>query len=613
MNHASRLKWRGALLLTLCLAASCGRQGQNETSVDSVTQTGTTADFGRTDPSAYTPAVRANMKKLYEDKFGLFVHFGPYAQLGGVWKGKQVAAEWIMRRAFIPVKEYEQHAAALFKPEKFDAARWVDIAEQAGMRFIVITAKHHDGFAMFDSFHPYNIVDFAGFGRDILKELSLECAERGMKFGFYYSQSQDWHEEGGVGNHWDFEGVTKPQEKFDAYFQGKVVPQIKELTSNYGDIFMVWFDTPVQMDDEKCRRLMAIVANNQPGALVNSRLGRGYGHFPVAIDNGHTPSVSTAAWLPDLKIPWQTHESVTQRGWGYTTYGGENDRSAEYTDFIYSLCRIVCYGGVYLLNVGPRPDGTIPESQVNTLRAIGEWLEVNGEAIYGAGPSPLKFPPYAITSKPGKLYLHLRDRDLEDDYVELTGILSKVRNAYCLADPAKQPLEVDQAGDRIRVRLPARLRQPRVTVVVLEIADETAAVADETLQQDQDGVIRLPVSKCEFATRRISYDYERQVTHRWGENTKQGLIWTVNVRRPGAFRVISEDNGDSDYIYELITADDSLALDASGNIGELTRKTHDGTIRIEKAGVQKIYARPKKRAADSRRYEFKGLELVPVE
>ncbi|MCH6255601.1 alpha-L-fucosidase [Puniceicoccaceae bacterium K14] len=580
-------------------------------SVDYITQTGGKVDFGKTDSSAYIPEIRENMKKLYHDKIGLFVHFGPYAQLGGVWNDREIAAEWIMRRGEIPISDYEEHAAGLFKPDRFDASEWVDIAEQAGMKFIVVTAKHHDGFAMYDSDNPYNLVNFAGFGRDILKELSVECAERDMNLGFYYSQSQDWHEEGAFGNSWDFEGLTKPQDKFDAYFESKAVPQVEELTKNYGDIFMVWFDTPVQMDDEKCQQMMDIVGKNQPGALVNSRLGQGFGHFDVSIDNGKTPSVSTATWLPDLKVPWQTHESVTQRGWGYTTYGGENDRSEEYTDFVYSLCRIVCYGGVYLLNVGPRPDGTIPESQVNSLRAIGEWLEVNGEAIYGADPSPLKFPPYAITSKPGKIYLHLKE--LEDGKAELDGLLSTVTNAYCLADTEKRSLYVDQNYSSLRIKVPEELIQPRITVVVLEIEDEIARVVDETLQQADNGVITLPVSRCEFAIRRISYDYENEVTHRWGENTKQGLVWTVNVKSPGRFKVISEDNGNSKFVYELSTVSDSVSLEAKGNIGRLVRKEHDSTIEILETGVQTISVYPTTTIGMSSQFKFKGLELVPVD
>lgn len=581
-------------------------------SVDYITETSGNVDFGKTDASAYTPEIRKSMKTLYEDKFGMFVHWGPYAQLEGYWKGEKVSAEWIMKRGKIPIKDYEREAASKFKPEKFNASDWVDIAENAGMRFIVLTAKHHDGFAMYHSKHPYNLVDFAGFGRDVFKELSVECEKRNMNLGFYYSQSQDWHEKGGVGNDWDFKGVLKPQEDFDAYFKEKVVVQVNELTKNYGDIFMVWFDTPIQMDDEKCQLMMDIVKENQPGALVNSRLGNGYGHFDVSIDNGKTPSVSTATWLPDLKVPWQTHESVTQGGWGYTSYGGENDRSKEYSNFIYSLCRIVGNGGVYLLNVAPRPDGTIPESQANSLRAIGEWLEVNGEAIYGADPSPLKFPPYAITSKPGKVYLHLQD--LEDDQVALKGILSKVTKAYVLADKTQQSLHFEQENENLSVTVPKALRQPRVTVVVLEIEDQVAKVIDETIQQENDGTIKLPVSKCEFAIRRISYDYEKEVTHRWGENIKQGLIWTVNVKKPGVFKVISEDNGNAGFVYSLSTPYDTLTLHAKGEIGKMTKKEQKGNIKIEQAGVHKITVYPKVPTSKATKYsyEFKGLELVYV-
>jgi alpha-L-fucosidase len=611
LNILPRIKLLTAAGMCMFLFG-CPNQKNAEKSIDYVTETSANPDFGKTAASAYTPEIRENMKKLYEDKFGMFVHWGPYAQLEGVWDGKKVAAEWIMRRGFIPVKDYEREAAGKFKPVKFNASDWVDIAEKAGMRFIVLTAKHHDGFAMYKSAHPYNLVDFAGFGRDIYKELSDECAERKMRLGFYYSQSQDWHEKGGVGNEWDFGSVLKPQKDFDAYFNEKVATQVKELTKNYGDIFMVWFDTPLQMDDQKCQLMMDIVKENQPGALVNSRLGNGYGHFDVSIDNGQTPSVSKATWLTDLKVPWQTHESVTQGGWGYTSYGGENDRSAEYADFIYSLCRIVGNGGVYLLNVAPRPDGTIPESQANSIRAIGDWLKVNGESIYGADPSPLKFPPFAITSKPGKIYLHIKD--WETNKIELKGILSKVNNAYCLSDQSKTALKFDQNNEQLSVTVPEELKQDRVTVVVLEIADQEAKIIDETIQQESNGAIKLPVAKCEYAIRRIGYDYDNQVTHRWGENTKQGLIWTVDVKKAGTFKVISEDNGNEGLIYNLITPNDTLELHAKENIDQMTKKQQEGTIEINKTGVQRIMVFPKvvasKAIKDS--YKFKGLELVPA-
>ena len=173
----------------LCLfQMSCQNKVSKETensTVDYVTETVGDVDFGKTKRSAYTPEIRENMKQLYDDKFGLFVHYGPYAQLAGEWKGEEGAAEWIMRRSFIPVTDYEKEAAGKFKPENFNAKEWVDIAENAGMKFIVLTAKHHDGFAMYKSKHPYNLFDFAGFNRDILKELAEECKERDMKLGFW--------------------------------------------------------------------------------------------------------------------------------------------------------------------------------------------------------------------------------------------------------------------------------------------------------------------------------------------------------------------------------------------------------------------------------------------
>lgn len=616
MENIGKHKSAFFAIIVLCLLLFNCKKSKTENedaSIDYITETVGDVDFGKTEMSAYTPEIRENMKQLYDDKFGLFVHFGPYAQLAGEWKGKKGAAEWIMRRSFIPVAEYEKEAAGKFKPENFNAKEWVDIAENAGMKFIVLTAKHHDGFAMYKSKHPYNLFDFAGFNRDILKELAEECKDRGMKLGFYYSQDQDWHEKGGAGNDWDFGSVIKPDDEFDAYFKEKAVMQVKELTTNYGDIFMVWFDTPFQITDEQSQMMMDVVKENQPGALVNARLGNGYGHFDVSIDNGTTPSVSKATWLPDLKVPWQTHESVTKDGWGYTSRGAELDRSEDYSDFIYSLCRIVGNGGVYLLNVAPRPDGTIPESQVNSINAIGEWLKVNGEAIYGADPSPLKFPPYAITSKPGKVYLHIQD--LEDNKVELEGVLSKVNKAYVLADTSQKSLTVTQENEKISVTVPEELHQPRVTVVVLEIEEKEAKIFDETIQQSADGFIKLPVSKCEFSIRRISYDYDKQVTHRWGENTRQGLMWTVNIKEPGDFKVISEDTGNDGFIYELRTSNDSITLNAKGDIGKLAKKEQEGTITINQPGVHRLTVYPKvpTSKATKHSYKFKGLELVPVE
>ncbi|MCK4921204.1 MAG: hypothetical protein KAS71_09160, partial [Bacteroidales bacterium] len=207
--------------------------------------------------------------------------------------------------------------------------------------------------------------------------------------------------------------------------------------------------------------------------------------------------------------------------------------------------------------------------------------------------------------------LHVKEPAQEQ--VELKGILSKVRNAYCLADKSKQSLAFRQNKENLSISIPEELRQPRITVVVLEIADNEARVIDETLQQLSNGVIQLPVEKCEFATRRTSYDYEEKVTQRWGENSKQGLIWTVNVTSPGDFRVISEDNGENRLQYNIVASGDTLLLNAKGEIDVMSKKEHEGTIHISQSGDQTILVYPKVRAEVSRRYKFKGLELIPIQ
>src|SRR5262245_15056821 len=208
-----------------------------------------------------------------EAKFGLFIHWGLYAIPAGEWKGKPVPGigEWIMNRAQIPVKEYER-LAGRFNPVKFNAEEWVKLAEDAGMKYIVITSKHHDGFAMYHSkVSKYNIVDATPFKRDAIKELADACARRKMRFGFYYSQAQDWHEPNGAGNIWDF----GPDEKkdFDQYLRATAEPQVKELFTRYGPVCLIWFDTPRMMTQERGQRFVDIVRSLQPSCLIDGRLG----------------------------------------------------------------------------------------------------------------------------------------------------------------------------------------------------------------------------------------------------------------------------------------------------------------------------------------------------
>lgn len=200
-------------------------------------------------------------------KFGLFIHWGLYAIPAGLWQGQEIPGigEWIMHRARIPVHDYEP-LASQFNPVHFDAATWVSLAKAAGQKYLVITSKHHDGFCLFDSaLTDYNIVDGTPFGRDPMKELAAECSRQGLKFGFYYSQTQDWHHPDGDGNDWDYDAS---KQNFDSYICNYVAPQVRDLLTNYGPIAVIWFDTPKGITREQSQFLLDLVHSIQPDCLV---------------------------------------------------------------------------------------------------------------------------------------------------------------------------------------------------------------------------------------------------------------------------------------------------------------------------------------------------------
>ena len=416
----------------------------------------------------------AKMHWFREAKFGLFIHWGLYSIPAGEWKGQPIPGigEWIMNRAKIPVAEYEQ-LAKQFNPVKFDAEAWVQMAQDAGMKYIVITSKHHDGFAMYHSAaSPYNIYDATPFHRDPLKELAAACARHGIRFGFYYSQSQDWHEPNGAGNTWDFGADDKKD--YDQYLRGKAEPQVKELLTNYGPVCLIWFDTARMMTGDRGPRFLDIVHTLQPATLVDGRLGVA-GDYRSMGDNSIPNQVVQGDW----EVP-----ATLNHTWGFKK--DDTDWKTP-EDLTFKLVDIVSKGGNYLLNVGPTSEGLIPQASQDNLRAVGRWLKVNGESIYGAGPTPFggelgafddtrkdkKGGPLFVasgewrcTTKPGRLYIHLFK--WPDGQFELSKVNGKVKKAYLLADASHKSLKVKQSSERVTVALPAQAPDHMDSVLVLE-------------------------------------------------------------------------------------------------------------------------------------------------
>ena len=399
----------------------------------------------------------ARMKWWREAKFGMFIHWGIYSVPAGTYDGKQIGGigEWIMNRGKIPVARYAEYAKQ-FNPVKFNADEWVKIAKDAGMKYIVITSKHHDGFAMFHSkASPYNIYDATPFKRDPLAELAAACRKEGIKLGFYYSQAQDWHHPGGaaIGNHWD-----KAQDgSMDEYIDKIAVPQVREILSNYGDFpAVLWWDTAKDMNSERATKLYKVVQELKPNIIMNNRLGGGY--------KGDTET-------PEQHIPatgypgrdWET--CMTMNGtWGYKSYD-QNWKSTE--TLIRNLADIASKGGNYLLNVGPTSEGLIPAPSVERLKEVGAWMKVNGEAIYGTTASVFPYLAWGrSTSRPGKLYLHVFNWPA-DGVLDVPAKLD-VKKA-CLLAAADRTLTVTVEGLHTKITLPATAPDKIDSVVCVEI------------------------------------------------------------------------------------------------------------------------------------------------
>ncbi len=436
----------------------------------------------------------ARMEWFREAKFGMFIHWGVYSVPAGEWDGKTSYAEWIMESAHIPVSRYEQFAKE-FNPVKFDAHAWVQTAKAAGMKYIVITSKHHDGFGLWPSALTDWCIKSTPFQRDPLRELADECKKAGIKFCLYHS-IMDWHSsDWGTRRAWnDVATGTPDMDRYTAYMKG----QLKELVTGYHP-GILWFDGEWESPwtQERGADLYSYLRALDPKLIINNRVGKARAGME-GMDTGKervgdygTPEqqIPPAGFGPG--VDWETCMTLNDH-WGYNRHDN-NWKSPE--TIIQNLCDIASKNGNYLLNVGPTSEGLIPQPSVDRLAEVGAWMQVNGEAIYGSGPTPFgaeagafsatekekngkpKFVPawnWRATTKPGKIYLEIFQWPGSGS-LELPGLQSKVKKAWLLANGKK--LKVTQSAAGVTIALPAGPPDKIASVLCLEIKDRVPKVA----------------------------------------------------------------------------------------------------------------------------------------
>lgn len=409
-------------------------------------------------------------------KFGMFIHWGAYSIIGGE-RGEKIAgggAEWAMDKLDYTIEDYEKFPA-MFNPELFNADDWVKMAKDAGMKYIVITSKHHDGFALWDSqVSDYDIMDAAPFKRDIIRELAEASRKQGIKFGVYHS-IVDWHHPQAQGNLFpNYNAGQKDQSvvnpEFPQYYKNYLKPQVKELLTNYGDIDVVWFDGDWIADytSEMGKEMYSFIREMQPNTIINNRVDKGRkGMEGMDMEGNFAGDFGT----PEQEIPatgiaedWEA--CMTMNGtWGYKP---DDTKWKSSEDLIQKLVDIVSKGGNFLLNIGPDGFGRFPAQSIRRLKAIGEWTDVNGESVYGAKASPFDMPEWGrYTTKDGVIYAHVFDWP-EDGKLKLHKDL-KVKKATLLAN-SNTELKVLATSREVLIDVPMQAPDATVSVVKIELA-----------------------------------------------------------------------------------------------------------------------------------------------
>lgn len=453
-----------------------------------------------------------------ELKFGLMLHWGLYSLPAGVWQGKNIEGynEQIMHRAKISRADYAALANE-FCAEKFDPDAIARMARSAGMRYVVITSKHHDGFSLWHTkFSRFNAVDATPFGKDAIKLLADACARQGLKFGVYYSLI-DWNYPGAAPmSDTNSDPITPALEEC-------TVGQLRELLTGYGPLCELWFDMS-KPTPEQSRKIANLVRTLQPKCLVNGRIFNAAEDYLVCGDN-QVPK----QWL---RGPWETPVSIYHDTWGYRSWQVRDDLPGKIREKVRELAMVTARGGNYLMNLGPKGDGSIVDFEAQVLEGIGRWLRGNGEAIFGARPEPhlaLNFG-YA-TSRPGRLYLFVREPP-PDGVLRIPGWQAPTVKAHVLSGPAYNELASTREGDSLRISLPQEKVDPTLTVVAADFAGDRPFLPAGLVRLDDGMSAKLPLSAALPWYWAVGGDYYSQ------RNTVVARAWNIAAPRGGQFEVL---------------------------------------------------------------------------
>ncbi|HWQ53847.1 MAG TPA: alpha-L-fucosidase [Bryobacteraceae bacterium] len=479
--------------------------------------------LGASSLTVQSPPAAVRGQWFQDARFGMFIHWGVYSLVG--------EGEWVQQTKMIPPDEYEK-LGRQFNPVHFDAKAWVDLARAAGMKYMVVTTKHHDGFCLFDTkLTDWNVMK-TPFRRDIVAELTSEAQRQGLTMGYYYS-ILDWHHPDYLPRHaWDKRPAADADlKRYLAYARG----QVKELLSRSRGLGSVWFDGSWEHTAEELQssEMISLIHSLQPNALINNRLNL---EADFSTPEQFIPAVG-------LKNPdgsdrrWENCLTMTSHWWGYDRL--ETDYKPA-DQLIRTLVDVASKGGNLLLNIGPRPDGTIQQEFIDRLYAIGRWMAVNGEAIYGTSASPFPRLPFygRCTSRPGTLYFHVYTWPADGKLV-IPGLKNRVKSAYLLHDRA-QPLGFQQGGDTWTIYVPREAPDPVASVVAVEI-EGAPAIRPMQLSSDGDGRIDLPVLHAEIRSQhgqRMQFGVEGREVHTASWTRPVDFVyWEFEAKQGGDYQV----------------------------------------------------------------------------